>query len=101
MKPRARCKAVEASDYLKAFAHVSRLQILFLLADGEKSVGELIETLSLNQAAVSQHLTRLRLEGIIVGRRNGHHMYYKICDERVRPVLKPLDKLFFSDEKAK
>ncbi|KIC43535.1 hypothetical protein RA28_17835 [Ruegeria sp. ANG-S4] len=101
MKPRARGKAVEASDYLKAFAHVSRLQILFLLADGEKSVGELIDNLSLNQAAVSQHLARLRLEGMIVGRRDGHHMYYKICDKRVRPLLKLLDRLFFSDEKAK
>ncbi len=56
-------RAREASDFLKALAHESRLMILCNLLDGEKSVGELEAYLSLRQSAVSQQLARLRLEG--------------------------------------
>lgn len=55
----------------------------------------------MRQAAVSQQITRLRLEGMIAGRREGKLMYYKIFDRRVRPVLKLIDRLFFKDEKGK
>lgn len=97
MKTRTSDNISEASEYLKAFAHDGRLHIVYLLSDGEKSVGELIDALSMRQATVSQHITRLRLEGMIMARRDGHQVHYKICDERVRPVLKLLDKLFFKD----
>lgn len=91
----------ETTDYLKAIAHDGRLEILYLLADGEKSVGELIEAMTVRQAAVSQQISRLRLEGMIEGRREGKFIYYKIGDKRVRPILKLLDNLFSEDQKAK
>lgn len=50
----------QASDFLKALSHESRLLILCLLAEGEKSVGELEEFLSQRQSTVSQQLARLR-----------------------------------------
>ncbi|WP_299669051.1 metalloregulator ArsR/SmtB family transcription factor [uncultured Ruegeria sp.] len=101
MKQRSPESISEASEYLKAFTLDRRLQILYLLADGEKSVGELIDDLSVHQAAVSQNISRLRLEGLVEARREGRLIYYKICDERVRQVLNLLDKLFFQDQKSK
>ena len=58
-------KAAKASGLLKAMSHDGRLGILCLLTQGEKSVLEIQEALSMRQAATSQHLGRLRLEGLI------------------------------------
>ena len=57
--------AHEASGFLKALAHEGRLLILCLLIDGEKSVGEIEEMLSLRQPAISQRLARLRTDGLV------------------------------------
>ncbi|MEC9402149.1 MAG: metalloregulator ArsR/SmtB family transcription factor, partial [Pseudomonadota bacterium] len=54
-------QARKASDLLKALSHEVRLVILCLLSEGEKSVSELEEILTMPQAAVSQQLARLRL----------------------------------------
>jgi ArsR family transcriptional regulator len=67
MAPRAR----EASEFLKALAHESRLMILCDLLHGEKSVGELEALLARRQSTVSQQLARLRLEGLVSARRDG------------------------------
>ena len=53
-----------AAEFLKAISHEGRLMILCHLATGEKSVTELEDLLSARQAAVSQQLSRLRLEGL-------------------------------------
>ena len=58
-------KATAASNFLKAISHEGRLMILCHLSTGEKSVTELETLLSARQAAVSQQLTRLRLEGLV------------------------------------
>ena len=63
--------AREASAFLKALGHESRLMILCNLLDGEKSVGELGDFLSLWRSTVSQQLARLRLEGLVGARRDG------------------------------
>ena len=57
--------ALDASNFLKAISHEGRLMILCHLTTGEKSVTELEELLSARQAAVSQQLSRLRLEGLV------------------------------------
>ncbi|MDV3050970.1 MAG: metalloregulator ArsR/SmtB family transcription factor, partial [Planktomarina sp.] len=57
--------AERAANFLKALGHEGRLMILCHLASGEKSVTELEDLLSSRQAAVSQQLTRLRLEGLV------------------------------------
>ena len=79
--------AREASEFLKALAHESRLMILCNLLDGEKSVGELEGFLSLRQSTVSQQLARLRLEGLVSARRDGKTIHYSIADDRVRAVI--------------
>ncbi len=83
-----------ASEFLKALAHESRLLILCLLTDGEKTVGELEELLGRRQSTVSQQLARLRLDGMVSARREGTTIYYRLADERVQVVLEALYKAF-------
>ncbi len=86
--------AKEATDFLKALAHEGRLIILCRLADRECSVAELEEMLSARQAAVSQQLARLRLEGLVTTRREGKTIYYSLSDERVRRSIDLIYDLF-------
>jgi len=73
-------KANDAANLLKALAHDGRLMILCHLASGERSVTELETFLDSRQAAVSQQLARLRLEGIVKARREGQTIYYSLND---------------------
>ena len=79
--------AKKASNFLKALAHESRLLILCILAEGEKSVGELEELLNLRQPTVSQQLARLRADGLVSTRRDGKAIYYKLASEEARVVI--------------
>lgn len=86
--------ACEASDFLKAISHEGRLLILCYLATGEKSVTELEKLLSARQAAVSQQLSRLRLEGLVTPRREGKTIYYSLTDDRPRRIMELVYELF-------
>lgn len=86
--------ATRASNFLKAISHEGRLMILCHLVTGEKSVTELENLLSARQAAVSQQLSRLRLEGLVVPRREGKAIYYSLADERPRRILEVVYDLF-------
>lgn len=83
-----------ATNYLKAISHEGRLMILCHLATGEKSVTELEELLSARQAAVSQQLGRLRLEGLVVPRRDGKAIYYRLADDRSKRIIGLVYELF-------
>ncbi len=89
-----RRSAEQASRFLKAISHEGRLLILCHLATGEKSVTELEALLSAKQAAVSQQLSRLRLEGLVMPRREGRAIYYRLTDDRPRRVIEVLYELF-------
>ena len=86
--------AMEASNFLKAISHEGRLMILCHLASGEKSVTELEELLSARQAAVSQQLSRLRLEGLVSPRRDGKTIYYRLTDDRPKKIMEVVYDLF-------
>ena len=90
--------AEAASNFLKAISHEGRLMILCHLASGEKSVTELEDLLSARQAAVSQQLTRLRLEGLVTPRRDGKVIYYRLADERAKQILEVVYDLFCRNE---
>ncbi|MAP14174.1 metalloregulator ArsR/SmtB family transcription factor [Sulfitobacter sp. W027] len=90
--------AVTASNFLKAISHEGRLMILCHLVSGEKSVSELEALLSTRQAAVSQQLSRLRLEGLVTPRRDGKTIYYKLADDRPRKMLELVYELFCKDD---
>lgn len=90
--------AQNAANFLKAISHEGRLMILCHLTTGEKSVTELEELLSARQAAVSQQLTRLRLEGLVTPRRDGKAIYYSLADDRPRQIMEVVYELFCADE---
>ncbi|WP_299206355.1 metalloregulator ArsR/SmtB family transcription factor [uncultured Tateyamaria sp.] len=89
--------AQDASNFLKAISHEGRLMILCHLASGEKSVTELEDLLSARQAAVSQQLSRLRLEGLVKPRRDGKAIYYSLTDDRPRQIMEVVYDLFCRD----
>ncbi len=91
---RMMANAQRASNFLKAISHEGRLMILCHLASGEKSVTELEELLSARQAAVSQQLTRLRLEGLVTPRREGKAIYYSLTDDRSTQIMEVVYDLF-------
>ena len=86
--------AEEAAAFLKALGHEGRLMILCHLVTGEKSVNELERLIGSRQAAVSQQLARLRLEGIVRPRRDGKVIFYSLTDERPRAILELVYDLF-------
>ncbi|MGY3438538.1 MULTISPECIES: ArsR/SmtB family transcription factor [unclassified Marinovum] len=90
--------ATNAANFLKALGHEGRLMILCHLATGEKSVTELEDLLAARQAAVSQQLSRLRLEGLVKPRRDGKAIYYSLTDDRPRQIMEIVYDLFCRPE---
>jgi len=90
--------ATTASNFMKAISHEGRLMILCHLVTGEKTVTELEDLLSARQAAVSQQLSRLRLEGLVIPRRDGKAIYYRLADDRPRRILEVVYELFCGDD---
>ena len=87
-------KAKEASEFLKALAHESRLMILCILCEGERSVSELEQLLALRQPTVSQQLARLREDGLVKTRRQGKTIYYSLAGNDVRIIVESVDRVF-------
>jgi DNA-binding transcriptional ArsR family regulator len=86
--------AKRASNFLKALAHESRLIMLCILADGEKSVSELERELNLRQPTVSQQLARLRADGLVSTRRDGKIIYYSLASDEARIVIGAIYDVF-------
>ena len=86
--------AEAATTFLKALGHEGRLTILCHLTTGPKSVIELETLLSSRQAAVSQQLARLRLEGLVSARREGQAIFYSILDPKVEHMVRLLAQMF-------
>jgi ArsR family transcriptional regulator, virulence genes transcriptional regulator len=86
--------AEAATDFLKALAHEGRLMILCHLVERERSVAELEQLLNVRQSTVSQMLARLRQEGLVEARREGKTIYYRLTDERTRPLLELIHDMF-------
>lgn len=89
--------AREAAEFLKVLGHEGRLLILCHLVTGEKSVTDLERLLSQRQAAVSQQLARLRLEGLVETRRDGKAIYYRLSDPRAERLLGVLYEMFCAE----
>lgn len=88
-------QAQEAAAFLKAMANECRLLVLcHLVESGELSVGQLVDRVGLSQSALSQHLARLREEGLVSTRKEAQTVYYRLCDRRAEQVLILLHDLF-------
>src|SRR5205085_8126338 len=77
-----------AGDLLRALSAPVRLAIVDLLADGPRCVHELVDALGASQPLVSQHLKTLRGAGLVVTRRRGREMVYRLADEHVAHVAR-------------
>jgi len=86
--------ATKATALLKALANKHRLIILCHLNDGEKSVGDLEELLDMRQPHLSQHLARLRRDGVVRTRRDSRTIYYELESHAAARVIGLLYDLY-------
>ena len=88
-----------ASEFLKSLANAQRLRILCLIMEGERPVGEIAEAVGANQSSVSQNLALMRREGLVVPRRSGQTIYYRLADKRLVKMFRLLNDMFCKPEK--
>ena len=91
--------AADAAGLMNALGNESRLMILCVLAEGERSVGDLNETIPLSQSALSQQLARLRRQGLVQTRREAQTIYYSLEEGPAERVIHLLHDIFCRDDK--
>src|SRR5689334_3033498 len=93
-------KATKVADILRALANQRRLMILCKLVEwGEGNVSMLAEAVDLSQSALSQHLAKMREEGLVTFRRESQTLWYRIADPRVEQLFASLHALFCETRK--
>ncbi|MGI9220290.1 MAG: ArsR/SmtB family transcription factor [Woeseiaceae bacterium] len=86
--------AERVSALMKTLGHKDRLLVLCNLAEGERAVGELAYELNLSQSSLSQHLARMRNQGLVETRRESQTIYYSLSDGDVRELIRSLYTIF-------
>ena len=94
-------QAGNAAKLMKAMSNPHRLFVLCQLLDGERRVSELEEATGLSQSALSQHLARLRNDGIVVTRRQAQNIYYSLAGTDVHQVIGVLHQIFCNKPQTK
>jgi len=89
-----RRNAADAAGLLRAISHQARLLVLCELTNGERTAGELVRRSGLSQSALSQHLAKLRDEGLVATRRESQVIHYRIADQRAQRVLRALYDIY-------
>ena len=88
-------KAGAVADMLRTLANARRLMVLCRLVEhGEMTVGDLARSVGLSQSALSQHLGRMRDEGLVTFRRESQTLWYRIADARIETLLATLYDLY-------
>ena len=91
-------KAADAAALLRALSNERRLLLLcHLVSEGELSVGAIAGRVGLSQSALSQHLAKLRAEGLVAYRRESQTLFYRIADPRAGQLLELLRDIFCPD----
>ncbi len=88
--------ANDAAEFLKKFAHPSRLMVVCALVEGERSVRDLEDTLGIRQPGLSQQIAELREAGFIVGRKDSKTVFYRLADARVAEFIALLHRMFYA-----
>lgn len=86
--------AKAAAALLRVLGNDRRLMILCELSTGEKTVGALESAVGLRQSALSQHLAKLRSEGLVSTRREAQHIYYQVTSEAALQLIETLAGLY-------
>ncbi len=71
------------AEICKVLANPRRLEVLYALKDGERSVGEIVRLIGISKANLSQHLAVMRTAGIVNARREGVNIYYSVASEKI------------------
>lgn len=87
----------QAAELLRSIGSSHRLMILCLLTDGAKTVSQLCEAIGARQSLVSQHLTRLRLDGLVQADRKGHFVHYSLTNTPAKDIVAILHGHFCPD----
>ncbi len=88
-------KCLEVTTILKAMAHPQRLMIMCHLAEGEKSVSELMDLCGdISQSQMSQFLTRMQRERLLKIRKEGNFIFYSIADANALKLVAAMHKIF-------
>ena len=91
-------QAADVARVMNLLGNENRLLILcYLMMHKEMKVGDIVDAVKLSQSALSQHLTKLREEGLVEFRRESQTLYYRIADPRVSKLIKALKKLYCED----
>ena len=90
--------ARRASILLKAMSNEHRLMILCQLSQGERSVGEMERLIGLSQSALSQHLARLRRDGLVHTRRQAQTIFYSLSGNEAEAVINTLYGLYCANQ---
>lgn len=83
------------AEMCKVFSHPKRLELINILRDKEISVGELAERLDMTSANLSQHLAMMRERHILVSRKEGNAVYYRIANRRLLEAFDLLREILF------
>lgn len=86
--------AQHASELLKSMSNEKRLMILCYLTEGEKSVGQMESLVGLSQSALSQHLARLRRDGLVRTRRASQTIYYSLAGGHASAIMATLHGIY-------
>lgn len=89
-----RRNADAAARLLKMLAHGQRLRVLCLLSSGELSVGQINARIDLSQSALSQHLAKLREEGLVATRRDAQTIYYRLNNAAAKRLIASLYEIY-------
>lgn len=81
------------TDFLKSLAHPVRLAVIEYLKSREASVGQMVQSLQVEQSSLSKHLSILRQAGILTSRQEGVTVYYSIRDQDIFHVLRPIAEI--------
>ncbi|MCF6225134.1 MAG: metalloregulator ArsR/SmtB family transcription factor [Xanthomonadales bacterium] len=89
--------AEQACVLMKTLSHPDRLMVLCQLKEGEKSVGEIAKMVGIAQSPLSQHLSKMRLQGIVKNRRSAQSIFYSLANEEVERIIDLLYSMYCSD----
>lgn len=94
--------AMEVAELLRALGNERRLMVLCkLVENGEMTVGALADAVGLGQSALSQHLARMRVGGVVAARRDGQTIWYRLADPRIAELISVLHRLYCSAAPAR
>ena len=94
-------QAERAAELLKAMSHPQRLRVLCLLVEGERSVGEINREIELSQSALSQHLAKLREEGLVTTRKEAQTVFYSLTTGPALEVIRTLHDVYCPAEQPR